>query len=270
MVPVAKPTRMPAYYLPHGGGPCFFMDWPGDPRTWDSVAAFLRSILTDLPERPRAIVVVSAHWEARVPTVTARQDPPLIFDYSGFPAQTYALKYPAPGAPALADRLRALLEDAGIVSQSDAQRGFDHGVFVPFLLVAPEADIPIVQLSLVAGLDSQTHLAIGRALAPLRDEGVLIAGSGMSFHNMAALMGREKPQGDAFDAWLGESIAAEPSTRRERLAHWETAPQARLAHPREEHLLPLMVVAGAAESDPGTTVFHDRIGGPIISAYRFG
>jgi aromatic ring-opening dioxygenase catalytic subunit (LigB family) len=270
MQPIAKRTKMPAYYLPHGGGPCFFMTWPGNPHTWDSLAGFLRSVLAELPEKPRAIVVVSAHWEATVPTVTTRLDPPLIFDYSGFPPETYELQYPAPGAPDLAARICKLLGDAGIGSSSDATRGFDHGVFVPLLLVAPKAEIPIVQLSLVNGLDATAHLAIGSALESLRDEGVLIIGSGMSFHNMAAQMGREKPQGDAFDAWLGESVASEGATRNARLAAWLSAPQALLAHPRAEHLLPLMVVAGAAGSMPGTTVFHDRIGGPPISAYRFG
>jgi aromatic ring-opening dioxygenase catalytic subunit (LigB family) len=270
MSPRANPTRMPAYYVPHGGGPCFFMEWPGDPHAWDTLAGFLRAIPGELQAKPRAIVVVSAHWEAGVPTVTAAPEPALIYDYSGFPPSTYALKYPAPGEPVLAARIQTLLEGAGIAARADAGRGFDHGVFVPLLLVAPDADIPIVQLSLVRGLDPAAHFAIGQALAPLRDEGILIVGSGMSFHNMSAFLGPEKAHGDAFDAWLGESIAADPSSRRDRLAQWQNAPQARLAHPREEHLLPLMVVAGAAESDSGRTVFHDRILGTPISAYRFG
>jgi aromatic ring-opening dioxygenase catalytic subunit (LigB family) len=269
MSPAAKPERMPVYYLPHGGGPCFFMEWPGDPHAWDSLATFLRGGVVP-PSVPRAILVISAHWEATQPALTAQVAPPLLFDYSGFPPHTYALTYPAPGSPVLAERVRSLLAGAGFPAHLDGARGFDHGVFVPLLLVAPDATIPVVQLSLVAGLDPATHLGLGAALAPLRDEGVLILGSGMSFHNMAAFRGRGEAHGDAFDAWLGESVAAAPATRRERLTRWRDAPQARLAHPREEHLLPLMVAAGAAESDPGTTVFHDRILGTPISAYRFG
>jgi aromatic ring-opening dioxygenase catalytic subunit (LigB family) len=230
----------------------------------------LRGVLPALPALPRAIVVISAHWEQPAASVTANPKPELIYDYSGFPPETYALQYPAPGDPALAVRVRSLLESAGIPAREDRTRGFDHGIFVPFLLVAPEARIPIVALSLVAGLDAATHIAIGQALAPLRDEGILIAGSGMSYHNMAGFLGYERPQGDRFDAWLGETVAADDATRRERLIAWQHAPQARLAHPREEHLLPLMVVAGAAGTDAGTTVFQDRIMQTPVSAYRFG
>jgi aromatic ring-opening dioxygenase catalytic subunit (LigB family) len=261
---------MPTYYLAHGGGPCFFMDWPGDPHAWDSLGGFLRGLRAELPTRPSAIVVVSAHWEAPLPTVTSGAAPALIYDYQGFPAHTYQLSYAAPGSPAVAARVQALLGSAGIAAAGDISRGFDHGVFVPFKLVEPEAAVPIVQLSLVRGLDPQQHLAIGRALAPLRDENVLIAGSGMSYHNMRGLMGAGPAGGERFDAWLGETVSAPPTTRAERLAGWERAPEARHAHPREEHLLPLMVAAGAAGSDPGTTVFHDRILGAPTSAYRFG
>jgi aromatic ring-opening dioxygenase catalytic subunit (LigB family) len=246
------------------------MDWPGDPHAWDRLGAWLRGLRDELPARPSAIVVVSAHWEAARPTVTASPEPALIYDYQGFPAHTYELEYGAPGSPALAARIRSLLGDAGILAAADPNRGFDHGVFVPFKLIEPEAQIPIVQLSLVRGFDPAEHFAIGRALAPLRDEGVLIVGSGMSYHNVAALMGRRGIDGERFDAWLGDAVAADGKTRAARLVEWELAPQAREAHPREEHLLPLMVVAGAAGSDVGTTVFHDRLLGAPTSAFRFG
>jgi aromatic ring-opening dioxygenase catalytic subunit (LigB family) len=246
------------------------MEWPGDPHMWDSLGAWLRGIRDELPARPSAIVVVSAHWEAPRPTVTASADPELIYDYHGFPAHTYELTYPAPGSPSLAARVQSLLGAAGIEASADEQRGFDHGVFVPLKLIEPEAGIPIVQLSLVRGLDPAQHLAIGRALAPLRDEGVLIVGSGMSYHNTRAMMGAAPIDGEPFDNWLNETVAADADTRAARLSAWERAPGARAAHPREEHLLPLMVVAGAAGADPGTTVFHDRLLGAPTSAFRFG
>jgi aromatic ring-opening dioxygenase catalytic subunit (LigB family) len=247
------------------------MDWPDHlAGAWDNLADWLRGVIATLPERPRAILVVSGHWEASVATVTSRQDPPLIYDYGGFPAHTYELQYPAPGSPALAAEVVALLQAAGIPSTRDDERGFDHGVFVPFLLVAPEAKIPIVQLSLVDGLDASAHLAIGRALEPLRREGVLIVGSGMSYHNMRGFQHPAPPGAQRFDAWLHDTMNADPATRTASLAAWEDAPDARLAHPREEHLLPLMVAAGAASAEASARVFHDRIWNTPIAAFRFG
>jgi len=265
--------QLPTFYIPHGGGPCFFMAWPPPlTHTWDSLAAFLRGLRNTIETRPRAIVVVSAHWEESLPTVTTAARPPLLFDYYGFPPETYELTYDAPGAPAVAERVRELLSAAGIEPSADATRGFDHGVFIPFKLIEPEAAIPIVQLSLVAGLDPERHLEIGRALAPLRDEGVLIVGSGMSYHNMREFMSRSPAAkgGESFDAWLADAAQAEPARRDERLRSWQRAPGARLAHPREEHLIPLMVAAGAAPADRGTRVFHDVISGAPIAGFRFG
>ena len=248
------------------------MEWP-PPLThaWDRLAHFLRELTSTLDTRPRAILVISAHWEAERPTVTTRRDPPLIFDYSGFPPETYQLRYDAPGSPELATRVRELLDAAGIASAEDSARGFDHGVFVPFKLIEPEADIPIVALSLVSTLDPAAHIAIGKALAPLRDEGVLIVGSGMSYHNMRELLSANDAAGSiTFESWLSESVSADAALRNERLREWRRAPHARVAHPREEHLIPLMVAAGAAGDDRGTHVFHDRILGASISGYRFG
>jgi aromatic ring-opening dioxygenase catalytic subunit (LigB family) len=262
---------MPTFFIPHGGGPCFFMDWPPPmEHAWDSLATFLRGLMDSLEQKPRAILVVSAHWETPVPSVTTAAHPALVYDYSGFPAHTYQLKYPAPGSPELAARVRELLEAAGIPSAGDGARGFDHGVFIPFLLVEPAADIPIVEMSLAANLDPKLHLDIGRALAPLRDEGVLIVGSGMSYHNLGSLRaGRDAGDSDRFDTWLTASVEATPEERRKRLEAWSSAPDARHAHPEEEHLLPLMVAAGAAGNDPGKRVFHDRVGA-ALSGYRFG
>lgn len=262
----------PTLFLPHGAGPCFFMEWnPAD--AWDKLAAFLKGVAATLPQRPRAIVLVSGHWLEQQVRVTAAANPELIYDYHGFPAHTYQLRYPAPGDPALAARLVALLGEAGFPAEEDHQRGLDHGAFIPLKLVFPEADVPVVQLSLRSDLDAGAHLQIGRALAPLREEGVLIIGSGMSFHNMRGYGDpRFAPISDDFDRWLNAAVAA-PADQRERLLqHWEEAPSARLCHPprAEEHLLPLMVAAGAALDSPGRNVFSDRIMQTTLSAYRFG
>ncbi len=264
--------RQPALYLPHGGGPCFFMEWTMGPRdTWARMAAWLGSLRPRL-ENARAILVVSAHWEERVPTVQSGERPPLLFDYYGFPPETYELTWPAPGAPDVAARVRALLATAGIDSRADATRGFDHGVFIPLKVALPAADVPTLQLSLDASLDATRHIAIGRALAPLRDEGVIIVGSGMSFHNTRMFMvGRSSlDRSRAFDAWLVATCTDAPELRDERLAAWERAPEAPYCHPREEHLLPLMVVAGAAPGEPGRHAFADQVMGVAVSAFEFG
>jgi aromatic ring-opening dioxygenase catalytic subunit (LigB family) len=265
-------TKMPTLYIPHGAGPCFFMDWTMGPKdTWNKLAGWLRTIDGSLPESPRALVVVSAHWEAPVPTVLASEHPPLLFDYYGFPKHTYELEWAAPGSPELAKRIGALLSASKIESHSDIQRGFDHGVFVPLKVAYPDAKVPTVQLSLRADLDPKAHLAIGRALEPLRNEGVLIVGSGMSFHNMAAFRGGGGgAAAAAFDGWLSSIVEQEPETRNAGLAAWAKAPSARESHPREEHLLPLMVAAGAAGGDAGKAVFRDVAMGATISAIRFG
>jgi aromatic ring-opening dioxygenase catalytic subunit (LigB family) len=265
--------RQPAIYLPHGGGPCFFMDPPADePTRWVALEAYLRSLPALLPARPKALLVISAHWEMTLPTVLTKAKPGLLFDYYNFPPYTYRLTYPAPGAPALAATLRRLLADAGIESAEDAERDFDHGIFVPLKVAFPEAEIPILQLSLQAGLDPAAHIAIGKALAPLRDENIVVIGSGLSFHNLRAL-GDPAVQAPsrAFDTWLTHTLCAlSPEAREAGLIDWEAAPGARACHPREEHLLPLMVAVGAAAGDSGQHAFSGTIWGKAISAYHFG
>jgi aromatic ring-opening dioxygenase catalytic subunit (LigB family) len=265
-------SRMPTFYIPHGGGPCFFMDWTMGPRdTWEPLAAWLRAWPSTLPARPKALLVVSGHWEAPVPTVTTAAAPPLLFDYYGFPPHTYELTWPAPGDPALAERVRRLLSDAGLESAGDAARGFDHGVFVPLKVAFPDADVPTIALSLRSGLDPRAHLAIGAALAPLRDEGVLIVGSGNSYHNMRGFMsGTGLPDSQRFDGWLGEVVERPRAARDEALIGWKRAPSALASHPREEHLIPLHVAAGAAGDDVGRVVFRDRALNAVVAAVRFG
>jgi len=264
-------TKMPAYYLPHGGGPCFFMDWnPSD--TWDGMKAFLESIAPQLPEKPKAILVVTAHWLAPAFTVSSGENPALIYDYYGFPPHTYQLRYDAPGDPALAAEIVRRLRAAGLEANEDPQYGFDHGVFIPLKVMFPEADIPVVAMSVRHDLDPAMHIKAGRALESLRDEGVLIVGSGMSFHNMRAYGDpRFTPISEAFDAWLAESIVAPANEREARLAAWEQAPNARLCHPprAEEHLVPLFVAAGAAGEGAGSRVYAQRVMQTAISGFRF-
>src|SRR5580658_9892932 len=267
-------TRLPTFYIPHGGGPCFFMDWPGpSPNPWTGLAAWLRALPATLPVKPRAVLVISGHWEAAPVAVNVQTRPPLLFDYYGFPESTYQLKYPAPGDPQLASNIRALLAAGGIASTAEPQRGLDHGVFVPFLLIYPDADMPLVQLSLKQGLSAAEHLALGAALAPLRDQGVLIVGSGMSFHNLRvrSMENTLIPGSQLFDDWLGQTVGqTDIEARNAGLTNWSQAPAARYAHPREEHLLPLMVAAGAASEDVGVRTFNDVMMGWRISGFRFG
>jgi aromatic ring-opening dioxygenase catalytic subunit (LigB family) len=266
----APRDRLPSYFLPHGAGPCFFMDW-SPPGAWDRMAAYLRGLAAGLPARPRAILVISAHWLDPVFAAGSAARPELIFDYYGFPEHTYRLTWPAPGEPALATRVVALLQGAGLAAREDPTRGLDHGVFVPLKLVFPDAELPVVPLSLRSDLDPAAHLAAGRALAPLRDEGVLVLGSGMSFHNMRGYGDpRYGPISDAFDAWLGDAVAQPDAAARERaLAGWAAAPGGLQSHPKgqEEHLLPLMVAAGAGGR--GRRDFSDRVLETTLSAFRF-
>lgn len=266
-------ARMPTIYLPHGGGPWPWVDLGSfvAPSEHRALADYLVGLPPQLPRRPRAMVVVSAHWEEAVPTVMTSPRPPMFYDYYGFPAESYRITWPAPGEPALAARVRDLLGAAGMETAEDARRGFDHGTFVPLKLTFPDANVPTIQLSLERGLDPERHLAIGRALAPLRDEGVLLVGSGMSYHNLREFRSASaRTVSDAFDAWMQRAAALEPAARDAELARWSAAPSARRAHPREEHLLPLMVMAGAAGPDRGRIAYSDTFGGARISAVHFG
>jgi aromatic ring-opening dioxygenase catalytic subunit (LigB family) len=263
--------RQPTIFLPHGGGPCFFMDWTWGPAdTWKSTQHFLEGLAASLPAPLKAIVVISGHWEEPAFTASAAAHPALIFDYSGFPEDTFKLTWPAPGSPELAERVVGLLGTAGLPTGLSARRGFDHGVFVPLKVAFPEALIPVVSLSLAASLDPALHLAAGRALAPLREEGIVIVGSGMSFHNLRAYLRPETvDRARAFDTWLTRAVEAPVAERNQLLTNWRKAPFAAYAHPREEHLIPLMVATGAGGDAPGKRIFTDEPMGAAISAYRF-
>jgi aromatic ring-opening dioxygenase catalytic subunit (LigB family) len=268
----AHGKRLPAVYVPHGGGPWPFVELGfGNKTELDALAAYLRSIRALPATPPKALLVVSAHWEEPEPTVMTSARPPMLYDYYGFPPESYAITWPAPGHPEVAARVRKLLDGAGFKSAANAERGFDHGTFVPLKLAYPDADVPTVQLSLKQGLDPAEHLAIGKALAPLRDEGVFLVGSGMTFHNMRGFGNPQaRPISEEFDAWLRDAATSEPAERNRKLTQWAKAPSARQAHPREEHLLPLMVIAGAAGDDRGTLGYGGSVMGVRVSAYHYG
>ncbi len=258
--------RLPVAFVPHGGGPWPFVDFGLPKSEIDSLSAYLRSVRELPKEPPRAIVVVSAHWEEKTPTVMSSAAPPMLFDYYGFPPAAYELEWPAPGDPKLAARVRELVGGA-----ENATRGFDHGTFVPLKVTWPEAQIPVVQLSLKGNLDAREHIELGRALAPLRDEGVFILGSGNTFHNLPAFRDpRAVEPSEKFDEWLRAAATASPRERDELLVKWADAPHARYCHPREEHLLPLMVVAGAAGDDRGSLTWSGTFSKVHISAFHYG
>ena len=263
-------SRFPVYFISHGGGP-----WPWIEHMRGMYARTAREFAAlpgRLPGKPKAILVVSGHWEAPEFTVSTAAHPPMEYDYHGFPEHTYHIRYPAPGAPELAARVRALLADSSIAAQEDAGRGFDHGVFVPLFLMYPDADIPVLMLSMKSNYDPAEHLRLGAALAPLRDEGVLIVGSGLSYHNMRGF-GRDEstPVAEAFETWLNGAVGQQSaSVRNAMLLEWEQGPGARQAHPREDHLVPLMVVAGAAGEDRGRALFIDHVMKVPMASYEFG
>ncbi len=263
---------LPTFFISHGGGPWPWMEDQLGGR-YDGLKAALQQMPQLVGAAPKAVLMVSAHWEEPEFTIMANPKPPMIYDYYGFPDYTYQIQYPAPGAPQLATRVQGLLEDAGLAARLDPLHGFDHGMYAPMAVIYPGADMPTVQLSLKRGLDPLAHLALGRALAPLRHERILIVGSGLSYHNLRAFGPAGKDASAAFDAWLEHALTATaPEQRAAALTAWESAPAARQAHPREEHLLPLMVAVGAAEADTATRVYHEDnfAGGITVSSFMFG
>ena len=264
-------TRLPTYFISHGGGP-----WPwleGDfRRNFDRLEVSLRELAASLPRKPRAVLVVSGHWEEDRFTVMSGDAPGMVYDYGGFPKHTYEIRYASPGSPEVAARVKELLEAAGLPVALDRSRGYDHGTFVPLAVMFPEADVPVLQLSLRHGYSPSEHLALGRALAPLRDEGVLIVASGLSYHNLRAFGPAARAPSEAFDTWLDGALTAPPEQRTGQLTRWDGAPAARIAHPQEDHFIPLLVAVGAAEREPAKRVYHERdfMGGVTASSYRFG
>ena len=256
-------------YFSHGGGPLPILGDAGHKAMVD----FMLKLPSQL-RKPDAILVISAHWEESAATLMSAQNPPMFYDYYGFPDEAYEIKYPAPGSPELAQRIAGLLKKNNIPSAIDPQRGFDHGLFIPLKLMYPQANIPSLQLSLLRGLNPAAHLALGKALRELMQENILVIGSGFSFHNMRAFswqgMGESDPANDAFQNWLIETCAGPipQSEREQRLTEWEKAPSARYCHPRSEHLLPLHVCLGMANK-PAKLIFDDQILGKRSVAFSW-
>lgn len=261
--------RLPTYFISHGGGP-----WP-----WmeDRRAAFaeleksLARMPSELPRRPEAVLMISGHWETDDVAVMHAAHPPMVYDYYNFPPHTYEVVYPAPGAPSLAERAAGYIESAGFPVRLDETQGFDHGTFVPMAIMYPDGDMPLFQVSIRDSYDPAEHFALGRALAPLRDDGVLIVGSGLSYHNLRRFGPAARAPSTEFDAWLTGALDLPPADRKAALLDWETAPSARICHPEEDHLVPLFVALGAAETAPATPVYHETgvFGGVTASSFRF-
>ncbi len=262
--------RLPTYFISHGGGP-----WPWLPNMaaqLKPLAASLARMPQEVGQTPKAILMISGHWETDDFSVMTSPHPPMLYEYYNFPPETYEIQYPAPGAPALAGRVAQMIGDAGLPVQQDADRGFDHGTFVPMAVMYPKADVPLFQVSMRHSYDPAEHFALGQALSPLRDEGVLIIGSGLSYHNLREFGPQAKAPSTAFDNWLTQSLALPPDQRTETVLDWEKAPSARDCHAQEDHLVPLFVALGAAEHDTAIRVYHqtDIFGGVTASSYRFG
>lgn len=264
----SKKSLHSVLYLSHGGGPLPFL---GE-ESHKELLAGLKNIAT-LLEKPSAIIVISAHWEEGKTTITSGANPELIYDYYGFPQESYAIEYPAPGNPVLARKIFDTLKKNGIEAALAEERGFDHGVFIPMKIMYPDANIPCVQLSLVNSLNPAEHIRIGKALAGLEAENVLVVGSGFSFHNLKAFFSPSteaiRSMNESFEQWLlttCSSHALSENEREKRLVNWENAPAARFCHPREEHLLPLHVCYGVVQS-PARQVFSWEVMGKQVSTY---
>jgi 4,5-DOPA dioxygenase extradiol len=257
---------LPALFISHGSPMLVLED--------GRARRFLTSYAAEL-ERPAAILVASAHWETAEPRLTASAAPPTIHDFGGFPDALHRMRYPAPGDPGLAARACALLRAAGFAAATDPARGLDHGAWVPLSLLYPAADIPVIQLSLQTHRGPEHHYRLGAALRPLRDDGVLIVGSGSLTHNLMALRRQAgdrappPPWVSAFDQWVADAVAAGDSAA--LLAWEERAPHARDNHPSDEHFLPLFVALGAGAPDGrGRRIHHSHTYAALaMDAYAF-
>lgn len=267
---LTQSAPLPTYYCSHGGGP---WPWMETGHMYDVLASSLKDMRRELNEAPRAALVVTAHWEGEAFLFSSAAKPGMIYDYYGFPPETYQIQYPAPGVPDLAEQASALLQAGGMASGIDPSRGFDHGTFSLLQGIYPEAQMPIVQMSIRADYDPAAHIAAGRLLAPLREQGVVIIGSGLSFHNLRAMGPPGGPASRAFDDWLQSVLIGQDAAATEQaLLDWDKAPAARLVHPREDHLMPLHVAFGAAQGDAGALTYHqkDFFGAITASSFRFG
>ncbi|KAF2396475.1 Extradiol aromatic ring-opening dioxygenase [Trichodelitschia bisporula] len=271
-------TRASVIALSHGGGP---MPAMGDPSHKDIVKSLKRRLPEILklntPERPQAIILITAHWSERNPTVSNGEKPKLFYDYYGFPPEAYKLQYDAPGSPAIAKEVVDALKSAGLKPQTDSQRGWDHGVFIPMLLIHPAADIPIIQLSVLSSESPTTHYEMGKALRPLRDRNVAIIGSGFaSFHNLRLMFSGAlndptfRARHTDWNKAVTEGVS-EPDAklRQKKLEDWRSWPMANECHPPSagEHFMPLLVCAGAGGDGAAGSYVDEFMGLDIHSYY---
>jgi 4,5-DOPA dioxygenase extradiol len=258
-------TPLPTLFLSHGS-PMTAVEPGAAGAAWSALGRALPV--------PRAILVVSAHWETGLPMVTGSAAPETMHDFGGFPDVLYTLRYPAPGAPEVAAEIAAALKAAGITAGIDGCRGLDHGAWVPLLHMVPQADVPVLQLSVQPARGARHHLELGEALAGLPSRGILIVGSGHATHNLRDWMVHRRapsplPYVAAFAEWLAQSLADDD---RESLAHWrERGPEASRAHPSDEHFLPVLVALAAAGRHPRVARVHrDVVDGALaMDAFRF-
>jgi len=250
--------KLPTLFISHGGGPWPWMNDLTQDTPYARLAKYLKEFPSKLEMRPKVIVIISAHWEESQFTIMSHAHPPMYYDYFGFPKDTYHVQYPAPGAPALVPKIKELLASAGIQLREDHARGFDHGTFVPLSLMFPEANIPVLQISMKTGYEPTKHMKLGQALAPLRDAGILIIGSGHSFHNLNFAEPKATQHSQQFEEWLTNTLCfQDPAERIKKLVTWSSAPSAQKAHPKEDHLVPLFVAAGAAPLSKGKKGFSE-------------
>jgi len=258
--------KLPTLFLSHGS-PMHAVNAGAAGEAWAALAK-------ELP-KPKAVLMVTAHWETNLPMLSGNEKPSMIYDFGGFPEALYKISYPAPGAPELAAKAQVLLKNAGLTAGIDGCRGLDHGTWVPLLKMYPDANVPVVQLSVQTAMNPRHHYDVGRALSPLASEGVLIVGSGHLTHNLRdwmMLRGQtaHAPYAQKFQRWVFERLAAHDVDA--LAAYRQQAPDAARAHPTEEHFLPLFVALGAAGPDAEPVrVFEGFEGNALVmDAYRFG
>jgi len=260
---MADTGPLSTFYISHGSPMAPIQDTP-----WRD---FFSNWLKRYPTRPKAILAISAHWDTHEPAVSVGSKNSTIHDFYNFPRELYQLQYTPPGAPDVARRVKSLLQGAGFKNVTeDSKRGLDHGAWTPLMLMYPNADIPTFQLSIQGGKDGKHHYEMGRALAPLRDEGVLIFASGTSVHNMREVnMSQTEPTvwAKAFDGWLDDVLL---NNKHNEAMDWEKAPYARKAHPHPDHFLPVLVALGAAgEQCRAEKIYEEFVMGLALSSFEF-
>jgi 4,5-DOPA dioxygenase extradiol len=258
--------KLPTLFISHGS-PMHAIDAGAAGEVWAGLTRHL--------PKPKAVLIVTAHWESNLPMLSGNEKPAMIYDFGGFPEALYKINYPAPGAPAIAAKAQALLKAAGFTAGIDGCRGFDHGTWVPLLKMYPEADVPVVQMSVQTMMHPRHHIDVGRALEPLSSEGVLIVGSGHLTHNLRDWMQSRgqtapAPYAQKFQSWVFERLAAHDVDALTR--YRQEVPEASRAHPTEEHFMPLFVALGAAGEHAEVARVFDGFEGNALAmdAYRFG